>query len=179
MGRKSSRAKPREHSCLRALATDAAGQLDVLGHDGDALGVDGAQVGVLKEANQVGLRGLLEGQHGRALEAEVSLELLGNLADQALEGELADEQLRGLLVPADLTESHSPGPVPVGLLHAPSGRGGLAGGLGGQLLTGGPVGRGEREGGGGGCRKGAGKGGWEGREGESEVRNLIGKEKKI
>ena len=27
---------------LRALATDAAGELDVLGHDGNTLGVDGA-----------------------------------------------------------------------------------------------------------------------------------------
>ena len=38
---------------LGALATDAAGELDVLGHDGDALGVDGAQVGVLEEANEL------------------------------------------------------------------------------------------------------------------------------
>jgi len=28
---------------LCSLSTDSAGQLDVLGHDGDALGVDGAQ----------------------------------------------------------------------------------------------------------------------------------------
>ena len=44
---------------LRALATDAAGKLNVLGHDGDTLGVDGAQVGVLEEANKVGLGGFL------------------------------------------------------------------------------------------------------------------------
>ena len=46
--------------CLRALTTDAAGELDVLGHDGHALGVDGAQVGVLEETNQVSLTGLLK-----------------------------------------------------------------------------------------------------------------------
>ena len=40
----------------RALTADAAGELYVLGHDGDTLSVDGAQVGVLKKANQVGLR---------------------------------------------------------------------------------------------------------------------------
>ncbi len=40
---------------LGALATDAPGQLDVLGHDGDALGVDGCEVGVLKEPNEVRL----------------------------------------------------------------------------------------------------------------------------
>src|SRR4051812_35485507 len=39
----------------RALSTNAARELDVLGHDGDALGMDGAQVGVLKEPNEVGL----------------------------------------------------------------------------------------------------------------------------
>ena len=39
-------------SRLRALATDAAGQLDVLGHDGDALGVDGVEAGVFEEAHQ-------------------------------------------------------------------------------------------------------------------------------
>ena len=58
------------------LAADAAGQLDVLGHDGDALGVDGAEVGVLEEADEVGLRGLLERHDGSALEAQVGLETL-------------------------------------------------------------------------------------------------------
>jgi len=38
----------RKHRCLSTLATDPPGQLDVLGHDSDTLGVDGAQVGVLK-----------------------------------------------------------------------------------------------------------------------------------
>ena len=42
-------------SDLSSLSTDAAGQLDVLGHDGDTLGVDGAQVGVLEEADDVRL----------------------------------------------------------------------------------------------------------------------------
>ena len=122
---------------LSTLATDTAGQLDVLGHDGDTLGVDGAQVGVLEQTNKVGLAGLLEGHDGRALEPQVSLEVLGDLTDQALEGQLADEQLSGLLVPPDLTEGHGTGPVPVGLLHTPGGGGGLAGSLGGKLLPGG------------------------------------------
>ena len=89
---------------LRALATDAAGELDVLGHDGDALGVDGAQVGVLEEADQVGLRRLLQGQDGARLEAQVRLEVLRDLADEALERQLADQQLGRLLVLADLAQ---------------------------------------------------------------------------
>ena len=48
----------------RALATDAAGQLHVARHDGDALGVDGAQVGVLEQAHQVRLGRLLERHDG-------------------------------------------------------------------------------------------------------------------
>ena len=47
---------------LGALAADPPGQLDVLGHDGDPLSVDGAQVGVLEEADQVGLGGFLKGR---------------------------------------------------------------------------------------------------------------------
>ena len=40
---------------LSTLSADTAGELDVLGHDGDTLGVDGAQVGVFEETDQVSL----------------------------------------------------------------------------------------------------------------------------
>ena len=113
---------------LSALTTDAAGELDVLGHDGHTLGVDGSQVGVFKETNKVSLSSLLESQDGGGLEAEIGLEVLGNLTDEALEGELADEQLSGLLVLTDLTESDGTGPVTMGLLHATGSGGGLASG---------------------------------------------------
>ena len=46
---------PRKGRNLSTLSTDAAGELDVLGHDGDTLGVDGAQVGVLEETDEVSL----------------------------------------------------------------------------------------------------------------------------
>jgi hypothetical protein len=73
---------------------------------------------------------------GGGLEAEVRLEVLGDLADEALEGELADEELGGLLVLADLTERDGTGPVAVRLLDAAGRRGGLARRLGGELLAG-------------------------------------------
>ena len=97
--------------------------------------MDGAEISILEKANEVSLRGLLEGHDSRGLEPEVSLEVLGDFTDQALEGELADEKLCALLVTADLTESHGTGPVPVGLLDASCGRGGLASCLGGELLA--------------------------------------------
>jgi hypothetical protein len=49
------------------------------------------------------------------------LEVLGDLADQALEGQLADEELGGLLVLANLAQGDGAGPVAVGLLHAAGG----------------------------------------------------------
>ena len=122
---------------LSTLTTDAAGKLDVLGHDGHTLGVDGSQVGILEETDEVSLSSLLEGEHSGGLETEIGLEILSNLTNKALEGELADEQLSGLLVFTDLTESHGTGPVTMGLLDATSSRGGFASGLGGQLLPGG------------------------------------------
>ena len=80
------------------LATDSTGQLNVLRHDGHTLGVNGSQIGVLKEAHQVGLSSLLKSQHSAALEAQVGLEVLGNLTNQALEGQLPDQELSALLV---------------------------------------------------------------------------------
>jgi len=122
---------------LRALSADAAGELNVLGHDGDTLGMDGAQVGVLEEANEVGLSSLLKGKDGRALESKITLEVLGDLTHETLEGKLADEQVRRLLVATDLTKRDGSGAVTVGLLDASGGGGGLASGLGGELLAGG------------------------------------------
>jgi hypothetical protein len=52
-------------AALGPLASDAPGQLNVLGHDGDTLGVDGSQVSVLKETHKVGLSSLLQGEDGR------------------------------------------------------------------------------------------------------------------
>ena len=74
---------------LRALAADAARELDVLGLDRHALRVDRAEVRVLEEADEVRLRRLLQREHRGALEAQVRLELLRDLAHEALEGELA------------------------------------------------------------------------------------------
>ena len=122
---------------LRALSADATSQLNIFGHDGDTLGVDGAQVGILEKSNKVGLSGFLEGKNGRSLEAKITLEILSDLPNQTLEGELADEEISGLLVTTDLTKSHSSRTVPVGLLDTSGGGGRLTGSLGGELLAGG------------------------------------------
>ena len=107
--------------CLGSLASDATSELNVLGHDGHPLGMDGCQVGVLEESNQVGLSCLLKSQHSAGLEAQVSLEVLGDLTHQPLEWQLPDEQLSGLLVLPDLTKCHSSRSVSAGEAYAVQG----------------------------------------------------------
>jgi hypothetical protein len=123
------------HRALSTLATDAAGKLDVLWLVGDRVGVVGAVGGVLEETNEVSLRGLLESSNSGALEAEVGLEVLGNLANEALEWQLADQELGRLLVTTDLTKSDGTWAITMGLLDTTGCWGALAGGLGGQLLA--------------------------------------------
>lgn len=89
---------------LGSFTTEAASKLDVLGLDGDTLGVDGAKIGVFKEGNKIGLDGLLQSTDGGRLEAKVGFEVLSNLTNQALEGQLPDEELGGLLVATDFSE---------------------------------------------------------------------------
>lgn len=45
---------------LSSFTTDAAGQLYVFWHDSDPLGMDGTQVGILKQTHKVGLAGFLK-----------------------------------------------------------------------------------------------------------------------
>ena len=97
--------------------------------------MDGAQVGVFEETDEVGFAGFLEGHDGGALEAQFSLEVLGDFPDQSLEGEFSDEELGALLVATDFTKSDGPRPVTMGLLHSSCSRCAFAGSLGRQLLT--------------------------------------------
>lgn len=98
--------------------------------------MDGAQVGVLKEGDEVSLHGLLKGANSRGLEAEIRLEVLGDLTNKTLEGQLADEELGRLLVATDLTESDGTGLVAVRLLDTTGRWCGLASRLGSELLAG-------------------------------------------
>jgi hypothetical protein len=102
--------KNKQRKRLGALATDAAGQLNVLGHDSNTLSMNGAEVGVLKETREVSFCSFLKSTESRALEAQIPTTgasgVPSDLANKALERELADEELRALLVAADLTEGH-------------------------------------------------------------------------
>ena len=109
--------------------------MNVLGHDGNTLGVDGTQVGVLEKANKVSFGGFLKGQDGGSLESKIGLEVLGDLTNKTLEGQLADEKVGGLLVTTDLTKSDGSWAVTVGLLDTSGSGGRLTSCLGGELLS--------------------------------------------
>ena len=96
--------------------------MEVASHEGDALGVEGAEVGVREEASDVGFGGLLEGSDGGCLPAETVLVAGSELTDEALEGSLAHQEIGGLLVLLDLAEGDGAG-SPAELLGA----GGLSG----------------------------------------------------
>jgi len=121
-------------SRLGPLPPYPTSQLDIFGHDGDTLGMDGTQVGVLKQSHQVCLAGLLKGSNGSTLEAQIRLEVLGNFSHQTLERQLANQQLCGLLVTTDLPQSHGSWPITMGLLHSSGGGCTLPCSLGGELL---------------------------------------------
>ena len=103
---------------LDALSPDPPAELEVAGHDGHALGVNSTQIGVLEEMHEVGFGRLLQSKYGGALETKVTLEVLGDLAHEALERELANEELGRLLIATDLTKRNRSRSVPVGLLDA-------------------------------------------------------------
>lgn len=58
---------------LSTLSTDSPGKLNILRHDGNPLRMDGAEVGVLKQTNQVSLRSFLKRKNGMALEPQIRL----------------------------------------------------------------------------------------------------------
>ena len=120
---------------LGTFTSDSAGELDVLWHNGDTLGVDCAQVGVLEKTDQVSLACLLKSQHGGALETQISLEVLCDFTYKTLERQFPDEELGALLVPSDFTESDGSGPVSVWFLNTTSGWSTLTCGLSSQLFS--------------------------------------------
>ncbi|KAL9272642.1 G2/mitotic-specific cyclin-1-like protein [Drosera capensis] len=102
---------------LGPFSPDPPSKLDILGHDSDPLGMDRAQIGILEQPHQIRLRSLLQRGDGRALEPEIGLEVLRDLANKSLEREFPDEEFGAFLVLPYLPQRHRPRPEPVRLLH--------------------------------------------------------------
>jgi len=121
---------------LESFTSDSSGQLEISGHDGNSLGVDGAQVGIFEKTDQVGFSSFLKSQNSGALESQVSFIVMSNFSDESLERKLSDEEISGLLVLSDFSQSDGTGSISVGLLDTTSSGGGFSGSLGGELLSG-------------------------------------------
>jgi hypothetical protein len=109
--------------------------LNILGHDGDALGMNGAQVGIFEQANQVGFSRFLKRKDSRALETKIRLKILCNLSNKALKGKLANQQVGRLLVTANLAKSDSAWTVAMRLFDTSRSWSTLASSLGGELFA--------------------------------------------
>jgi hypothetical protein len=112
----------------RSLTSDSSGELHVLWHDGNSLGMDWAEVGVFKETDEVSLWCFLESKDSRWLESEVILELWGNFSYESLERKFPDKEFSALLESSDFSESNGTGSESVGFLDTTAG-------LSGDLLS--------------------------------------------
>ena len=105
---------------LSAFSSDTSSELNILRHNGDSLGVDGAQVGVLEQTDQIGLARLLQSSDRRRLESQVGLEILRDLAHQSLKRQFSDQELSALLVATDLAQSYCARAISVRLFDSAS-----------------------------------------------------------
>ena len=114
-----------------AISSDATGQVHVFLLDGDALGVDRAQVGVFEQTHDVGFGGLLQGLQSLGLEAQLVVHLHGDGSHEALEGSTGEQHVDRLLVLFDLAKRGGSWLVAshFALLHATLGGGSLLDGL--------------------------------------------------
>jgi histone H3 len=90
---------------LSTFSSNSSGQLNVLGHDGHSLGVDGAKVAVFEETNQISFSSFLKGSNSRGLEAKICLVVLSDFTNKSLEGQFSDQQFSRLLVSSDFSQS--------------------------------------------------------------------------
>lgn len=121
---------------LSAFTANSPRQLYIFWHDRDTFGVNGAQIRVFEQADQVSFRRFLQGTYSGALKTQIGLEILGDLTNQTLERQFPDEQLSRLLISSDFSKCHSTRPVTMRFLDASSGRRALARRFGGELLSG-------------------------------------------
>ena len=118
------------------FSADTPCKLDVFRHNGNTLGVDGAEVGVLEKSNHVGLSSLLKGKDGGGLESEVSLEVRGDFSNESLERKLSDKEFSGFLILSDHSEGDGSWSESVSFLHSGDLSVSLLGGLGNHLSWG-------------------------------------------
>ena len=84
--------------------------------------MDSAEVRVLEKADEVRFAGFLKCQDRGRLKLQVRFEVLGDFADEALEGDLPYEEFRAFLILANLAKCNRAWAIAVRFLHASGGR---------------------------------------------------------
>jgi len=79
--------------------------------------MEGAEVCVFKQADNVCLGRLLKSRRRGQLEAQARVEFVCDLTHHALKGETTDQEVGGFLVLAYLSQSHGAGTISVRLLN--------------------------------------------------------------
>ena len=88
-------------------------QLHILRHNSHSLCVNGTQIRVLKQPNQIRLGRLLQRQNRLALEPQVTLVVTRNLPDHPLKRQRPYQKISRLLKLSYLPQSHGPGSISV------------------------------------------------------------------
>ncbi|KAL9329731.1 hypothetical protein ACSQ67_004734 [Phaseolus vulgaris] len=101
--------KTKKQNKLSPFASDSSGELNILGHNCDPFSMNGTEVSIFKESNQVGLSGFLKSRNGTALESQIRFEVLCDFTNQTLKGEFSDQKLCALLVLPDFLRATVPG----------------------------------------------------------------------
>merc|ERR1711862_111622 len=103
------------------LSSNSPRQYHILHHNRHPSRMNRAQIRILHQAHQKGLKRMLQCFQSRTPVSYILLVALGYILHDPLERQLPDKQVGRLLVLSDLSESDCTWPVSVGLLDA-SGR---------------------------------------------------------
>ena len=119
-----------------SFTSDSSSELDVFGHDGNSSSMDGTEIGIFEETDEVSFGGFLESEDGGTLESEFVFEFSGDFSNESLEGEFSDQEIGALLIFSDFSEGDGSGSESVGFLDTSGSGGRFSGGLVGELFSG-------------------------------------------
>ena len=102
---------------LSSLSTNASRKLHVFRCDCNAIAVDACQIGVLENADEVALTGLLQGHNCLLGPSHLGVVILSYLTHQSHKGELPNQQICWPLVFPDLPQCNCTRTITVGFFY--------------------------------------------------------------
>jgi len=73
---------------VEPLSADAAGEINVLLHDSDSLGVNGTKISIFEEAGEIALSSFLKSEKSLGLEAQLTVDPVADASNETLERSL-------------------------------------------------------------------------------------------